>query len=119
VLVEDLTDEAMSQPVRDHLGTIVQLGEIYKQLDASVGQFGMDTLTISTKALESGSSTDDSTYTSLENELISFGTQRDNLASQIIKMLQNPEFDGQGQAPSLIAQATAFLAQVHTAAQAV
>jgi hypothetical protein len=121
VLVEDIAGGALPQSLRQHTGTVVQLGEVYKQLDASVGQFGMDTLRISTAALESGNSTDDSTYTTLENQLSSFGTQRDSLASQIITMLENAEFNGQsidqGQALNLIGQATVLLAQVHQAAQ--
>jgi hypothetical protein len=87
-----------------------------------VGQFAMDTLHISTVALESDAS-GDSTYTTLENDLVSFGNQRDGLASQMISMLENAAFDGQSidqqQALSLISQGQALLAQVHAEAQSV
>jgi hypothetical protein len=123
VLLEDIAGGALPQSLRQYHGTLIQLGEVYKQLDASVGQFGKDTLRISTAALESGNSTDDSTYTNLETQLIAFGMQRDSLAGQIITMLENAEFNGQsidqGQALNLLAQATALLAQVHVVAQSV
>jgi hypothetical protein len=123
VLLEDIAGGALPESLREHHGTLILLGDVYKQLNASVGQFGMDTLRISTAALESGSSTDDGTYSSLENQLISFGTQRDTLAGQIITLLENAEFNGQsidqGQALNLIGQATALLAQVHALAQTV
>jgi len=48
------------------------LGEVYKQLNAPFGQFGMDTLAMSTQAIKSGSSNDDSTYTVHENKLSAF-----------------------------------------------
>ncbi|HLJ82537.1 MAG TPA: hypothetical protein VKT52_13685, partial [Ktedonobacterales bacterium] len=119
VLLEDIAGGALPQSLRQHHGTLIQLGAVYKQLDASVGQFGMDTLHISTAALESNAS-GDSTYTQLENELSSFGNQRDALASQMIAMLENAAFNGQSidqqQALSLISQGQALLDQVNAAA---
>src|SRR5262245_6270728 len=60
-----------------------RLGAVYKQLNAPFGQFGMDALAISTRAIRSGSSSNDSTYTALTNALISFTDRRDALASKI------------------------------------
>jgi hypothetical protein len=121
VLLADINGDALPASVREHHGTLDQLGEVYKQLDASVGQFGMDTLRISTAAIESGNSSGDSTYATLENQLISFGTQRDALAGQIITLLTNAEFNGQivneQQVLKLITEGQALLAQVHQAAQ--
>jgi hypothetical protein len=123
VLVEDIASGALPASLRQSNDTLVALGEVYKQLDASVGQFGMDTLRISTAALESGNVQHDSTYTRLENQLISFGQLRDTLAGKINTMLIDAEFNGQpineGQALGLIAQATALLSQVHALAQTV
>jgi hypothetical protein len=123
VLVEDLNASALPPSLLENRATVVQLGEAYKQLDASVGRFGMDTLRISTAALESGSAHDDSTYTRLENQLVSFGSQRNTLAGQMSKMLADAEFNGQPinqeQATDLIAQGLALLAQVHALAQSV
>jgi hypothetical protein len=43
----------------------------------------MDTLAASTRAIESGSASDDSTYTDLEGQIEALTTQRDTLATQI------------------------------------
>jgi hypothetical protein len=122
VLLEALNVGALPFSLRQHHGTLVQLGGVYKQLNASVGQFGLDTLRISTAALESNSS-GDSTFTSLENQLISYGSQRNTLTSQMISMLEQAEFNGQSidqqQALSLISQGQVLLAQVHAEAQSV
>jgi len=111
VLVEDLTGYAQPLAVKKST-SFVALSQIYKQLDACVGQFGLKTLSISTTALESNSS-GDSTYTTLENQLASFGSQRDALASQMIALLEGAEFNGKpfsdSQAQSLISQGQALL----------
>jgi hypothetical protein len=116
VLVEDL--DGYAQPLAVKKSTsFVALSQIYKQLNACVGQFGLKTLSVSTKALESGSSTDDSTYTNLENQLISLGNQRDALAAQMIALLEGAEFNNtpfsDAQAQSLISQGQNLLNQVN------
>jgi hypothetical protein len=115
-LVEKLTGWAQPSDVKMS-SSFVPLAQIYKQLDACVGQFGLKTLSVSTRALESGSSSDDSSYTQLEGQLTSFGNQRDALASQMIALLEGAEFNNQpfsdAQAQSLIAQAQALLNQVN------
>jgi len=50
---------------------------------ASFGSFSMDTLTASTRALASGSSSDDSTYTAIENQITALTNQRNALAAEI------------------------------------
>jgi hypothetical protein len=88
VLVEVLNDDA----VRD-IGNVTryeQLARVYKQLNASVGQFGLATVAASTAALESGTSVNDSTYTSVAQELQSLGQQRDQLAGQMAEVLDRP-----------------------------
>ncbi len=119
VLYEDLSGWTRPSAVMLS-GTFLLLARTYKQIEATVGPFGLDTLNISTKALRSGSVADDSTYASLESQLASFGTQRDALASQMIALLEGAEFGGQTisnmQAQSLIAQAKSLLKQVHTLA---
>jgi len=96
--------------------SFVALSQMYKQLDACVGQFGLATLDISRRALESNTS-GDNTYITLESDLMSFGSQRDGLASQMITLLENAEFNNQplsdSQAQSLIAQGQALLNQVN------
>jgi hypothetical protein len=116
VLVEGLTGYAQPSAVKKS-SSFVALAQIYKQLDACVGQFGLKTLSISTTALESNSS-GDNTYTNLESALSKFGTQRDALASQMISLLEGAEFNGQpfsdSQAQSLISQGQALLNQVNS-----
>ena len=116
-LVEDLTGYAQPLAVKKST-SFVSLAQIYKQIDACVGQLGLKSLEVSTKALESGSPSDDSAYTNLENQLISITSQRDALAAQIIGLLEGAEFNNQpfsdAQAQSLIAQAQALLNQVNS-----
>jgi hypothetical protein len=71
--------------------TLEQLGDCYKQINSSVGEFGTDTLIASTNALES-SSPGDSVYTSTEAWLRNLDVQRDQLAGQIKDLLEHDEF---------------------------
>jgi hypothetical protein len=92
------------------------LAEIYKQLNASFGEFAMATLKASTKALASNDAAD-ATYTSIEEQIQSLTTQRDALAVQMIGLLEGAEFNNQAfsdaQAQSLIAQGQALLNQAN------
>ncbi|MEO8744110.1 MAG: hypothetical protein ABI334_07840 [Candidatus Dormiibacterota bacterium] len=89
-------------------GGYIKVAQSYKQLNAAVGQFGLATLQASTNAIESGSSTDDSHYTNLENQLASLTSQRDALAGQMIGLLEGAEFGGrpisEHQAQTLVSQ---------------
>jgi hypothetical protein len=95
-------------------GSFVALAQIYKQLNASFGEFAMDTLKASTKALASNDS-GDATYTTIERQIQSLTADRDALAVQMIGLLEGAEFKGQAfsdaQAQSLIAQGEALLNQ--------
>jgi hypothetical protein len=111
-LTEDLNGWAIPAAAKKN-GGYAKLAPVYKQIQAILGQFGLDTLAASTKALESGNATDDSTYANLENELSSLGNQRDALASQMINLLEGAEFNNQPitqqQAQPLITQAQTLL----------
>jgi hypothetical protein len=113
VLTELVMDSALPQSLKT--GTRMQeLGQAYKQINASFGHFSLDTLAASTRALASSSS-GDSTYTDIENQLAALGADRDALASQIRAGLWNAEFNGQQisqqQAKAWIDQANAILAE--------
>jgi hypothetical protein len=95
VLFEVLEDSAVPQSLRAHRETLTRLAQVYKQINAPVGQLGLATLSTSTKALESGSAADDSTYTTLENKLISITNERNTLADAMRKVLEDAAFDGQ------------------------
>jgi hypothetical protein len=116
VLVEDLDSSVQPSAVQSST-SFVALAQLYKQLDACVGQFGLKTLSVSTTALESGNSTNDSTYIQLENRLTAFGSQRDTLAAKMIALLEGAEFNGQAfsntQAQPLFAQGQALLNKVN------
>ena len=111
VLIEALDPGALPLSMRLHLGTLVRMAKVYKQINAPVGQLGLSTLTRSTTAL----SGDDSTYTAIENQLSTLTDQRNAVAGQMIAMLEAAAFNGQAidqkQAQSLIAQGQALLSQ--------
>jgi phospholipase C len=71
-----------------------ELGQLYKQINASFGQFSMDTLAASTAALAS-SSPGDGVYSDTEAQLQQLGADRDQLAGEIRLGLWNAEFNGQ------------------------
>ena len=112
-VVEPLFDWAVPQTLRAHRETLLRLGEVYKQVTASFGSFAMYTLVASTKALASGSSTDDSTYTTIEAKIADLTTQRDALMAQIRTGLNNAQFAGQAlneqQAKGWIASAQSLI----------
>ena len=93
VLAEDLNQSALPAPVRGV--EFLLLASVYKQLNATLGDFGQNTLRISTKALASGTTSNDSTYQNLENQLSALTTQRDSIAAQIRTALDGAEFGGQ------------------------
>jgi hypothetical protein len=72
---------------------VTQLGECYKQLNSSVGNFGADTLIASTNAIESTSSAD-STFLKIDARLRSLEITRDHLAERIKGELEAAAFDG-------------------------
>ena len=94
VVTEFLKGHATSKSLDAHKGTVEKLGTIWKQINASFGQFSIDTLSASTGALASNTA-GDTTYANTENALASLGAQRDLLAGQIRAALWNAEFNGQ------------------------
>ncbi|MFL5733833.1 MAG: hypothetical protein ACJ78Q_11585, partial [Chloroflexia bacterium] len=59
------------------------MAQIYKQINACVGQLGLESLEISTTALNSGSPSDDHVYQDLENFLMGVTAQRNSIAGQM------------------------------------
>jgi hypothetical protein len=77
----------ISQIVADPNGTLLdpqvtQLGEVYKQLNSSVGEFGAYTLSAATKAIESNTP-GDAEFASVNAKLASLDKRRDGLAGLI------------------------------------
>ena len=65
------------------LAATADLAAGYDQINSSVGQFATDTLIADTKALASGSSSDDSAYTTEQATLLQLANDRDQAAQQI------------------------------------
>ena len=117
-VVQPLDDWAVPQTLRAHRETVIRLGDVYKQLNASFGSFAMDTLKASTKALGSGSATDDSAYTAMENQIQTLTADRDALAGKIKSALSAAAFDNtalnEQQAKGWIDQANALIDAAHS-----
>jgi hypothetical protein len=88
VITQILTDPngALSAP------GVTELGECYKQLNSSVGDFGAETLIASTKAVESNSA-GDATYQRVNAELRGLDVARDRVAGAIKGALEAAAFD--------------------------
>jgi hypothetical protein len=120
VLVETLNKSVLPQALVSHGSTVGQLLTVYEQLNAPFGQFGLDLLTASTRALASGTSGSDATYTSIENSIQSLTNQRNDLANKIKTALGAATFDGQAlkqaDVKTWISQAQALIQQAHALA---
>jgi hypothetical protein len=80
VLAEVIKPDALPKAMRADTGLLLRLGEVYSQINAAVGEFGLNTLSASTRALTSDSA-NDATYNKIENQLIKLGDERDAIAS--------------------------------------
>jgi hypothetical protein len=65
------------------------LAAAYDQIESSVGQFGTDTLIADTKALASGSSSDDTAYQTEQSKLSQLADDRDAAVTKIKKVLND------------------------------
>ena len=66
-----------------------QLAAGYDQIESSVGQFGTDTLIADSKALASGSSSDDSVFANEQATLLTLAGDRDTAVAKIKKELSD------------------------------
>lgn len=109
VITQVLTqpNNALSRP------GVTALGECYKQLNSSVGKFGAATLVASTNAIES-TSTGDSTFTTIDNQLRALEVARDQLAGNIKGELEGAAFDNKPIFGTLV-QIFACRALIHAA----
>ncbi|HEV2452390.1 MAG TPA: hypothetical protein VGS62_10755 [Streptosporangiaceae bacterium] len=120
VLAEVLDPAALPAGMRAHAATLLRLGQVYTQLEAAVGVFGLDTLRASTRALASTSAGDRS-YAKIESELQRLGQARDALAGRMRADLLGAAFDGrvlsERQARVLITQGEQLLGRAAVLAQ--
>jgi hypothetical protein len=114
VLGEIFTPSALPAGMQVNRAELLRLGQVYTQLEAPVGTFGLDTLTASTGALAS-TSAKDAFYTSIEKQLAHLGQQRDAVAGRMRALLLGAAFDGRvlkgGQAAALIRDGERLLGQ--------
>jgi len=114
VLSEVISPTALPAAMRAHSVLLAKLGDAYSQINAAVGEFGLDTLKASTKALASDSA-GDATYTKIEGKLVKLGNERDAIVSQMKGELYGAAFGGQplntAAAESLIKSAHGLLCQ--------
>jgi hypothetical protein len=112
VLIEAIQTKALPQSLIAHRATLLRLGDVYEQVNAAFGQFGLNLLTASTRAVKS---TDETQYESIETSIANLAAQRDELAAQIKAALNAAAFDDQAlneqQAKAWIAQAQSLLDQ--------
>jgi hypothetical protein len=113
-LVEKFSGWAQPSAVKQS-ANFVALAQALKEITAPVGPLALASLHASTVALESNTR-DDSTYTSIENQLAYYTTQRDALAAKILPLLEAAELSGtpipDSTATSLIQQAQNLLSSV-------
>jgi hypothetical protein len=119
VVLEMLDPNTLSGTLHAHSHTLLELGQIYKQINAPFGSLAQSTLTVSTYAIES-TSQGDTIYTNLENRIASWTAQRDPLAAQIKSLLEQAQFSSlainEQQAKQLISSSQALLDQASACA---
>ena len=113
VLAETLAEDSLPHSLRDG-DRFTELAQVYKQINAPLGDLGMDALAISTTALAG----ENQAYTALENQITAITSQRNVIASQIRQLLDGAEFQGnkidEHAADDLISQANRLLKQVRS-----
>ena len=92
-IVELLNPNILPQSLHAHSDTLLELGQIYKEINAPFGKLAESTLAVSTYAITSDS-TGDAVYNNLENQISQWTLERDGLAAQIKAMLEGAEFNG-------------------------
>ena len=116
-LVQFIRGDALAPGL--HGDSVADLEAAYKQLDASVGAFGSDTLKAATAAIES-KTPNDAEFTATEAALSKLGAERDALAKQIADELDEAAFHhghvGGGEARCLTTQANWLMAEAHALA---
>ncbi|MDQ1405783.1 MAG: hypothetical protein QOG55_1412 [Acidobacteriaceae bacterium] len=119
VILEMLDPNTLSGTLHAHSNTLLELGQIYKQINAPFGSLAQSTLTVSTYAIES-TSQGDTIYTNLENRIAAWTAQRDALAEQIKGLLAQAQFSGlainEQQAKQLISSSQTLLDQASACA---
>src|ERR1700693_5397909 len=119
VILEMVDPNTLSSTLHAHSDTLLQLGQMYKQINAPFGALAQSTLRVSNFAIQSNSD-GDAVYNALESKIASWTTQRAALAAQIKTMLEGAEFGGlainEQQAKQLISASQTLLNQASACA---
>jgi hypothetical protein len=91
VLVENLERHALPDSLEDSRSTYIALAEAYKQINATKGSVGVNSLVYANRNIVS----DDATYAKYLTTIDAITTERDALASQIITLLDGAAFKKQ------------------------
>ncbi len=87
-LTELIDENRLPVGLRGHRDTLTALEQVYKQLNACVGEFGTNTLIASTKGITGT----DAQYTQTMNTLTTLGQLRDVVADRIAAQLDSATF---------------------------
>ena len=115
VIIDALNSSALPPVLRNHALTLTLLGDVYKQINAPFGAFSLTAVAASTKALASGSDSDDTMYDTLEDKIATLTAERDNLALRMKTMLDgalNGHSISVQQANQMIAQGVSLLVRI-------
>jgi hypothetical protein len=82
-LLEDIQPSALPRSVAQRRSELIELGRLYKRINAPVGDFGKAIISLNTIAIRSN----DATYNQLENLISSVTAQRDTAAGQLQAVL--------------------------------
>jgi hypothetical protein len=110
----------ISQVMTETRQDLNQLADVYKQINAPVGQLSLDSIAFATKATLSNS-TGDQTYIDADAQIAAWTSQRNALAAQMIALLDTTApgastHHNDRSVSDLISQGEQLLAEVHAAA---
>jgi hypothetical protein len=109
----------ISQVMTETRQDLNRLGDVYKQINAPVGQLSLDSVAFATRATLSNS-TGDQTYIAADAQIAAWTSQRNDLAAQMIALLDTtaPGYTNHNDrnVNDLIRQGEQLLAEVHAAA---
>jgi hypothetical protein len=109
----------ISQVMAETRQDLNRLADVYKQINAPVGQLSLDSVRFATRATLSNSS-GDQTYINADAQIAAWTTQRNNLAFKMIALLDTtaPGYTNHNDrnVNNLIRQGEQLLAEVHAAA---
>jgi hypothetical protein len=117
VITEFTQKHALPKALRKQRQALTELGLVYKEINAPFGPLSFDVLAASTRALASGSATEDATYIAISDRITALTDQRNTLAGQMRDALNNAAFGGPSATPSeiddLIQQGNSLLMRAH------